>query len=156
MIFRCPLKSEQRCLAFIFLKYSPLSKLKMTKVRVQSSTPEFFFLKRPLGQCVVLRGPYRFSAVPQYLPPCPRAHNPKLSGAVAQAAPQRGRSLFAWQERIRLQSSLIAVPCSVARGSAASDFENKLHEVVFKMSCGAFGRNLLMMDLYMVTGSQTW
>ena len=127
----------------------------MTKVRVQNSTPEYFLLKRPLGQRVVLRGPYRFAAVQQYLPSCLRAHNPKLFRAMTWAVPHRCCSPFAWQEITRLKSSLVAVLCSIARDSAASDFENNLHEVVFKMSRDAFDHSLLMMDLYMVTGSQT-
>lgn len=110
VIFRSPLKRKQICLAFIFLKSGPLYKLKMTKVRVQNSRPEYFLLKQPLGQHVVLRGPYHSAAAQQYLPSCPHARNPKLFGAMASAVPQRDHLPFAWQEKTRLKSSPIAVP----------------------------------------------
>lgn len=136
VIFRCPLKRERVCVAFSFLKSGPLRKLMMTKVSIQNSISEYFLLKRPSGQWVVLRGPYCPAAVQQSLLWCLHAHSPGPWGALAMAAtvPHRGHSPLAWQEIMQLTSSPITVPCAIARGSAASDFENNFHEVLLKMS----------------------
>lgn len=90
------------------------------------------------------------AAVPAIAASCPQPQT-----IWGHAVPHRRHSLFAWQDVTQLTSFLITVPCSIAKDSAANDLESNFCDIVFKMSRDAFDHSLLMMDLYMVTGSQT-
>lgn len=121
----------------------------LTKIRVQNSTPGYFFTKNGLqGSMVVSLGHLPFSL---------HAHG--LLGAVVWAAPHgHGRK---WHGSNK-SSLILVLPSfgrdsfpSTGRDSTASDSESHLDEAEFKMSCDAFDPCLPTMDLHVVTGSQT-
>lgn len=75
------------------------------------------------------------AAVPAVMHPCLQPQTVRGDGV--------GSSFWAitWQEVTWLKSSVITVPCSIARDSAANNFEDDLHEAVFKMSRDAFAHS---------------
>lgn len=125
--------------------------VKLTKIRVQNSTPEYFLLKNCLwGSVVVSVGHLPLSL-----------HAQRLLGTMVWAAPHLVIGM-AGNDMDQINPLIVvppspgrdSLPCP-GRDSAGSDLESHLDEAEFKMPRDAFDHCLLTMDLHVVTGSQT-